>query len=710
MTRRMRMDAKRCAMGKGSLLVLALLLTLSLTSSPSSAADTKELARLFPREVDVRVPPAKPPGLLRLRLPAEVLRSTRGDLADLRLFDGQGHEVPFIVDSASRALWSREREVVQLRVVPRRVTQRRVRHDERTQWHEELIVETPREPPPSGRWALVFSSPRPHFVNRLKIVDDDDTERVLVRGTLFRLQRPLREGLRIALPAQDGGALPKRIRVILRGEQAHLEPSLRFESVRAPSPVRLRLPLEIIAREKRERDTVVTVRRPRGIVVDRLELATTTGSFFRLVTVHDAGQGAVGTTLGEQTLFRVADLEHGERLGTRLSPAQGDQLRVVIDDGDSPQLDKLELIAEIDQPALLFELDGPGLLRFGGGRAHAPGYDLQRLVGSPVGRRLAHEAQLTDVELGATRDNPVFDPAPALDYLLRAGPAVEAWRFSHRRRIEVKAAREGLSRLRLLPEDLAHARPDLGDLRVVDDDGHQWPFLLERADVFIRAAVSIGAAERAGRETRYALSLPASPLSLSAIELRINERYIDRPFRVLTSRNGREHTVTTGHLRRRPGAHAALRIELPSERFESLTLVIEDGNDPPLRLLSAEAELPSADVFIAARDGQYWLLLGDSRGEAAQYQMAHARDLVLALPSADVIAGAFEANPEYRAPEQGPKKLLWASLVVAVVALGGLTLRLSREDSPDTDSEHPPSDSEREATDSDSEAPSSDSS
>ena len=68
-------------------------------------AQQPDLARLFPHEAQVHVPKGK--GLARLRLPPEVLEATRGDLADVRLFDAEGGEVPFLLDSARRPLWLR---------------------------------------------------------------------------------------------------------------------------------------------------------------------------------------------------------------------------------------------------------------------------------------------------------------------------------------------------------------------------------------------------------------------------------------------------------------------------------------------------------------------------------------------------------------------------------------------------------------------------
>ena len=76
-----------------------------------------------------------------------------------------------------------------------------------------------------------------------------------------------------------------------------------------------------------------------------------------------------------------------EDLEVALQPARGEALRVVIDDGSSPPLDGLAFVALLPRPALLFALPvrdgeqgaGVATLRFGGGRAFRPRYDVASL-------------------------------------------------------------------------------------------------------------------------------------------------------------------------------------------------------------------------------------------------------------------------------------------------------------------------------------------
>lgn len=641
-------------------------------------AQTPELARLFPKQAEVSAP--KGEGLARLRLPPEVLQDTRGDLADVRLLDADGHEVPFLLDSARRPLWLREPRLEQEEGELLAVDQRRTYRSGRW-YHEELIVEAPSAPSPSGHWDLVFEVRRHHFVSQLRVVDPDQPDRVLAKASVFRLQGPLREGVRVALPEK----LPKRLRLILRGDQRYLEPVVRYQATRAPAATRLTLPLTEVGRETSGGTTTLVLTRPRGIVPDRIEIRSDTGTFHRRLTVRDAGQGqnlSDGGVLGEQVAFRVADLEGVEQLGVWIDAPSGDRLELGIDDGDSPPLQDLKAFAVIDQPALVFELEGRGTLLFGGGRAHAPGYDLQRLIGTDAGEALALRGALRDATLSAVAENPAFDPAPALGFLMRPGPPMDTHPFSHRRRIEVKHATEGAARLRLKAEDLAKARADLGDLRVLDDQGRQQPYLIERRAEDARL-VSVAPPQRHEDGSHYRVVFPASPLSVRRLTLDVRERYFDRPYQLRSD----GVTIAAGNLRRPHGERAAIALRLPSdERLRDLTLVVDDGDDAPLTIDGAEIRVPSADLYVVAPAGFYWLMLGDPGAEPARYEVSRARDLVLALPSEPIVPGALDDNPSYAPPkpeqDDAPRLVMWAVLALAVAALGALTFRAAKAPTP----------------------------
>jgi hypothetical protein len=178
-----------------------------------------------------------------------------------------------------------------------------------------------------------------------------------------------------------------------------------------------------------------------------------------------------------------------------LLPARGDALRVVIEDGSSPPLDGLGFVALLPQPALFFALPAAGegnaaqaTLRFGGGRAFRPRYDVQSLPqavpaageSALIAETFHDAASVPAATLGPIAPNPSYDPRPALEWAQRAGGAIDPRLWSHRRGVEAKPSPEGLSRLRLDVADLGVARADLADLRILDGENSQWAYLLDR--------------------------------------------------------------------------------------------------------------------------------------------------------------------------------------------------------------------------------------
>ena len=567
-------------------------------------------------------------------------------------------------------------------------------------WQESYEIAVPEEVPTSGRWELVFEVRRPSFVRRVDVVEivtGGIRAELVVGASVFRLRDPLRERLEIALPEQARG----RLAVTLVGEDGpFLEPVIRLESSREiAAGERASVPLEELGRQRIDGRTVIELARPRGLVPDLLVVDTSTAAFNRRVAVWDEGPGSVDKALGDGVLFRVTTLATVEETSLAVAPPRGDRLRVIIVDADSPPLADIAVRGVVRRPALLFALpEGPatepsGVLRYGGGRAFRPRYDLADLpglnmeqAGEPAGTLVRSEPPRCRAS-GSVRANPAFDAAPALAFAQRAGAALDRRPFSHRRRLRVTPSAEGLSRLVLQPEDLALLRPDLGDLRIVDEASRQWAYLLEeRASVETRELPVVGRETEAGT-SRYTLALPVAPAVLDQVVIDPREPFFDRGFQLeaaLDERHKRTTTLARGRLVRRVGDPRPVIVELPAIAVHSLELRIEDGDDSPLELLSLGARFPLPEVFFAAPAGEYDLLLGQPEAAAPRYELARIRSVVLAVASADTGVGPLTANPDYKpgsrlADRRGILQIaLWVAIVALVVFLTALTLRLAR--------------------------------
>jgi hypothetical protein len=693
---------------------LAFALGLTLASGPGAQAQAAggdarkppaDLARLFPTEAEVIV---TQPGLSRLVLAPEIVGACRPDLSDLRLFDAAGVETPFLIDSGRAP-----DEVVeaQKRFTPRILDT--TRDESRRASGPPLRRETFDLSLPAsaiGGWTLVVDARAGEFVARVRVeaIGADGGVTVLLHDeSLFHLggTRPA-EKTRLPLPPLPSGAA--RLRVVLETAQAGwLTPAFTMESSRLlDRGGRIAVPLAVLSTASADGRTVAEVDRPRGMVPDLVRVETSTGTFDRKVEIRDEGPTSLGAALGSASIFRVAALVPvGEQeVPVRAAP-RGDRLRIEIDDGDSPPLADLAFVAVVRQPSLIFTLPpaaagnaAAGVLRFGGGRAHPARYDLSGLLPPPdaaaTGRRAEAAALLYDpavvhaARLNPVRPNPDYDRTPALAFAMHPGAALDAAVFSHTRRLTVQDAPEGLSRLRLTPDDLAVLRDDLADLRVADESSRQWPYLLDRdaATDFAPLSVTGPRAEREGHSA-YDLIPQAAPLRVERILIEADGGFFDRGF-VLEGRvaGGGNETLSRGRIARTIGERRPAIVDLRPSRVVSLKLTIDDGDDAPLTIRSARARVTLPEIYLTAPAGRYVLLLGSGAPEAPRYELERVRDVVLAVQAAPIAAAPVEANKDFSlrgrlsGPVERQKIILWIVLVGAAVVLAVVTLRLARRD------------------------------
>jgi hypothetical protein len=679
---------------------MALLLTLFCW--PAAADSPSELQRLFPQRASITTENG---GLVRLPLPPGVLAACRADLSDLRIFDSSGREIAYLADSARgldvgvEAKQSFEPEVIS------------VRRDEQTPEHAppthheqyELSV-----PPPSeaGGWELVIEARASRFVREVTIASiAEQGESELVAGfPLFRLDAQTQR-TRIPLGALAG----KRLRVTIQGrEGGYLEPQFHFESARTfDSLRRVEVPLEILSEKSGDGVSVVELQRPSGIVPDLIEVRTTTGSFRRLVRIWDVQPGRNDARLGAGQLYRLDGPRGVDHRSISLRSASGHTLRVEIENGDSPPLANIGFDAVLSGPVLIFELPKgvrEATLYFGGGRAYRPRYDLsglslrKRQVLS--GDRARAAAEIYDQNalglalIGSIGANPDFDTTPALAFAMHAGAVIDSRMYAYSRPLSIVPAPEGLSRLRLAPEDVAVARADLGDVRVVDQEGKQWPYLIERNAGKARVELALTEQTRDDDTSIYRLMPAVAPLPLRSIRFDVRAPYFDRPYELLAiDAEGGERAVSRGRLRKDGRRPKPVSISFNAGPIRELELRIEDGDDARLDLGDVSGGLRVADLFLVAREGDYLLLIGHPDAEAPRYELERVRDVVLAVQASPVDSGSLDENPSYSARARLgsgstvlKNALVWGVLLIAAVVLGGLTLRVARQEPTESNS------------------------
>jgi hypothetical protein len=699
----------------GASAVAAALVSLALatTIGEPARAQSGDLAALFPQQAPIEAPVAGK--LVRLDLPAEVLAACRADLSDLRVFDAEGREVPFLIESGAPSdAAGRADGLEAVTVVPAEILDATRETSERdgapSIVRESYVISAAPAPPAGSAWDLVFTVSAADFASRVEVrpaSSQDAGAEPVARGSIFRLREIGAEKLRLSLAA----AVAAPLLVTLETEAgSFIEPGFHYESRRRIQGVAaLEAPLEARSSEDEGSSTVVVLERPSGLLPSRLRIGSSTPFFQRAVEVWDDGAGARGDVLGRGRVFRVEAAATVEELEVGVGPASGDALRVTIENGSSPALTDLTFFALLPRPALLFALPSTGgagedaaaapaaaTLRFGGGRAFRPRYDVASLLPSlpAVGERaqiaeaLYDASRLPVATLGAIVANPAYDPKPALAWAQRAGAALDPRLWTHRRGLEAKPSPEGLSRMRLGVADLGVARPDLADLRILDGEQRQWAYLLEPgAASETLALASEGPRSRDG-ESAWTLTPPAAPATADLLTLEIAVPYFDRPFELRSRLEGdEERVIASGRLARAAGDPRPVLIAFAPTRFDRLDLIVADGDDAPLEIARVEARFPVPEVFFAAPAGSYSVLLGQPEAAAPRYDLERARAVVLAVRSSPAEVGALEDNAAFSASARlasgsgWQRVVLWGAIVILVAFLTVLTLRLARRES-----------------------------
>lgn len=668
---------------------------------PAGRAAAQDLATLFPLEADVRT---GAPGLARLELPAEVLERSAPDLSDVRLFDAAGNEVPYVVDPGLPSGRERLERVVADAVVTDLEREETPREGGRATTRETYRVALPATSPPGGSWTLVVTSAQPRWVRSVEVLGvarDGTTVPLVPRASLVRLGQRLVDRDRVALPPFEG----EEIVVAISGEEGFfLEPVLRFEADRAlAASDAIERPLEILSQRSGNGRTVLEVERPPGLVAGRLRIESATPAFDRAVEVSDVAADGKTRRLGRGRILRAPALGAGaalaEQLDVVIEPARRPHLRVEITDGDSPPLEEIRVSALASAPAILFALpDGPaeepaGVLRFGGRRAYLPRYDVADLLRDALaasGEVLDDAARIPAATLGPVRPNPRFDPAPALAPIMHPGMVVDPNDWRWHRSVEIPPSPEGLVTVHLAALDLLYARPSGADLRLVDAQHRQWPFLVAPGGERESVALEMSGPEVEDGRSRWRLVPATGPLALDRLVIHTARPALGRPFRILTTVDGEERVLATGVLAQDLRRRAPATLSFPPLRVDALVLEVEDGDDAPLAITRVEAPVAPPRLLVAAPAGSYLLLAGNPDAAAPRYEIERARDLVAGLRSVPATLGEGRENPSWRGTPGGTARLrerltrgaIWTAIVLAVLILGALTLRAARGPAP----------------------------
>ncbi|MBF0492239.1 MAG: hypothetical protein HQM15_05610 [Deltaproteobacteria bacterium] len=661
-----------------------LLATLSHAQTPGS------LKTLFPQKSDLSVSQA---GWQRIDLTPEIRSKIQSDYSDLRIFDAQGKETPFFVGQyqGPKEVPASQEQVLKVLNAKREKVKENI-------FLETYEIELPGSLNEQAHYFIVLKSLQDNFVKQVQIKnkEDDAEEALLEKTSLFRYGRAQEK---MSIDWNHKGV--HKILFSLEGEGDYLEPTFHWvqENENVPrqneghSEEARKDVLSIVDTSEEGKKTVLIVGRPSGIVPESILLKNSDSNYSRSVKVFDVKKGQEVRLVGVGKIFNGLILGETGNQEIRVSSTFGDKLKIEIENEDSPPLVNLSVEALSRNNLLFFFVDSEkyanlesnfGSLYFGGARVKAPRYDLQELAQGVEIEKLflsSHEVQLAPVTA-----NGDYIAEKSFEEFLKPGIQEDPKSFAYSQSLKVSEP-GGIVAIPLSLAHLENLRKDLGDFRILDKDQQQWPYQLSRDTQEVKVELNIQKQNTQNQKTIYKITNPHPKIDLSSIQLKIDNLLFDRPYQIFSHRGEvEEQLVSTGSLYRRPGSSSNISISLGRLRFESLELIVSDGNEQALELSQATSNVETP-IFNALLKGDYTLYFGNPNVLFPTYEITQFKDLIENLQEAPSELGPIQKNILEAKVSQVTREMggggekqfyLWILLGAALVVLAVFSLRLAK--------------------------------
>jgi hypothetical protein len=402
-------------------------------------------------------------------------------------------------------------------------------------------------------------------------------------------------------------------------------------------------------------------------------------------------------SLGSGTLRREVqgDLTAAS-LRIPIQAPEGADLDLVVDDGNNPPL-ILKAVRAIfrEQPWIYLETpDGSQLIaRFGNAKLAAPRYDLEAVRGS-IDQKNPTAGTWGPVAPLSPRDAE-NSPEQVLGAFPVQGAALDQQGFAYTR--EIPTGKVGLTAVPLDPAVLAHSN-GFEDLRIVDGQGQQIPYLLEKRDEPLPLALKLEtdaaklppAVVPPKGKSAYRVSLPYSTLPEGRLILSTPARVFERPLALEVERalDAPPRSPPVQTLLEATWRHSdpeaptpSLTLELPAIATDHFFLLVDEGDNQPLPLASPELLLPAFRLRFFRTAGQKLsLLYGRKDLGAPRYDLALLAPRLAGTISDEVPLGAEQAIAAAAPAVSAQGKIFWGALIGAVLVLLALIARmLSKE-------------------------------
>jgi hypothetical protein len=649
--------------GFGGLLIAAFLYAESLRSMTSNEWR-------FSQAIDVRAT-----GLVRVNVPPETLNAARPDLADVRIADGAGREVPYLIDRPmprrESALRSQEL-LTALEPTATRITL--------TTGTKSALKGVTFETPPGVEFIKGVGVEGSHDgATWLQLATDKPIFRMAggAANPSVSFSEGVWEFLRLTIDDSRTAAVPFT-GVLLQVAETNATAEA--------------FPLTIKTRDESSGVTRLSVDLgAMNLTVASLGVETTDPLFVRPVTI--AVPELANDNIREQTLCTgsVYRVDFNGKIESQVGipidrQIHGRELIVLIDNGDSPPLVINAVRGSRRVTNLLFfarEADRYQLLS-GNSQCAAARYDLSEL-----------DEQLKNAEAIEGRTGPLIANA---DYKLPDNLAalpltgakidVAAWKF----RKPIQLSKPGAQQIELDPDILVRAAPDQRDLRIVIDD-RQLPFLLERPSISRSLPLASTSANdlKKPRLSRWSLKLPQAGIPITRITCAADSALFQREMRLweeATDDRGDKFPRELGHAtwKRVPGETTrefATHLDAVP-RSDILLLETDNGDNPAIKLHDFHGHYPvSRVIFKTASDSTQpiWIYYGNPDAASPHYDVALIADQLFRAERAPATLGRQEnmdskTERVIQTLSGSSLYIFWAVLGLVVAALLLLISRL----------------------------------
>jgi hypothetical protein len=610
-----------------------------------------------------------------------------GGLADLRLFDAAGAEIPhlLVANPDAAPVWREASAILPVAVVES--------ERERTSGFEADL----------GTAVLVdrFRLDRllPPFLKRLRLEGSGDRAHwtlLVDEGTVFDLPQP---GLRQV----ELGFIPGSYRYLRvtwddsRSGRIGPPPSASARIVSQVLPVPTLTTAVIVERRPSEPGrSRFHLRLPGArLPIVALDLDVAPGHLMRDAEVYEArltGAEATPALIGRGTLKRVEQESiTAEALRIHIQTPVEPELDLVIDDGNNSPMDLRGVTARFAElPWIYFESKGTVLARYGNSTLPPPRYDLEAV------RPSLRIDQVPEARWGEPRTRTDLDNQASAAGLPTGGAAIDATKFKYVR--DIPSGEPGMVALRLDEAALAHSSgivSRFGDVRLIGQDGRQVPYLVERSseplsvDVMLERLDPVPPSLRTRpSETVYGIAWPHERLSSARLVLTTSTRVFRRRVSIAIERQPdrlrRDAWIETLASAEwvnatQETAAPALTLPLPDTEASRLLVVVDEGDNSLLPIASGRLLFPQYRLrFFREQQTTLRLAYGQPELSAPSYDLALLAPRLLGVSAMEVAAGAEPA--ERGDPPASPlsPQVFWAVVVAAVVVLVFLIVRLMR--------------------------------